>query len=95
MPSDRTGFAALYERYFAEIYNFAMRIVRNPDTAADVVQSTFASAWTQFQKGQPPQQPRPWLYAIARNKAIDELRQRRARRRGRSTTTKMRPLPSP
>ena len=76
-PSDRTGFAALYERYFAEIYNFAMRIVRNPDTAADVVQSTFASAWTQFQKGQPPQQPRPWLYAIARNKAIDELRQRR------------------
>ena len=76
-PSGRAAFAALYERHFAEIYDFAVRIVRNPDTAAYVVQSTFASAWTQVQRGDLPRQPRAWLYAIARNKAIDELRQKR------------------
>ncbi len=71
---DRDAFAALYERYFSKIYDFALRIVRNPDGAADVVQSAFASAWEQMQDGKPPQHFKAWLYTVARNKAIDERR---------------------
>jgi RNA polymerase sigma factor (sigma-70 family) len=45
--------------------------------AADVVQSAFANAWETLQKRADVKNVRAWLYAIARNAAIDELRLRR------------------
>ena len=71
---DRGAFAALYERYFERIFDFSLRIVRDSDTAADVVQGAFAKAWEQLSKGKEPRNFKAWLYTVARNKAIDELR---------------------
>jgi RNA polymerase sigma-70 factor (ECF subfamily) len=74
---DQAAFAALYERYFQAIYDFAARTVRDADGAGDVVQNTFTKAWESMKKGKGGAQVKAWLYTIARNSAIDELRHRK------------------
>ena len=68
------AFALLYERYFSGIYDFTVRIIRDQDEAGDIVQATFIKAWQQLQQAKPPQNIKAWLYKVARNAAIDELR---------------------
>ena len=77
---DRDAFAELYRRYFRELYDFAARITRDREAAADIVQSVFAGVWERARKGEPVRSPRAWLYRVAHNAAIDEIR-----RRGRTT----------
>jgi RNA polymerase sigma factor (sigma-70 family) len=74
---DRAAFEALYERHFRGLYDFALRIVRDADLAADVVQSTFVKAWDAAQKQKGVENVKAWLYTVAHNLAIDELRMRK------------------
>jgi RNA polymerase sigma-70 factor (ECF subfamily) len=74
---DRDAFAALYRRHFQGLYDFALRIVRDDDLAADVVQSTFVKAWDAARKRKEVGNVKAWLYTIAHNLAIDELRLRK------------------
>lgn len=71
---DRRALAALYERYFQGIHDFIGRTTRSPDLAADVVQNTFIKAWDSLRKGKRVANVKAWLFTIARNSAIDELR---------------------
>jgi RNA polymerase sigma factor (sigma-70 family) len=74
---DRDAFAALYERHFQGLYDFALRIVRDADLAADIVQSTFVKAWDAARKQKGVENVKAWLYTITHNLAIDELRLRK------------------
>ncbi len=71
---ERDAFATLYERYFQGIYDFALRMVHNPEMAADLVQTSFTDAWENLQKREVAGNIKAWLYTIARNNAIDQLR---------------------
>jgi RNA polymerase sigma factor (sigma-70 family) len=73
---DEQAFAALYERHHASVYDFALRLLRDPHAAADVVQSTFTKGWHALRGGKEIENVRAWLYAVARNASIDELRHR-------------------
>ena len=70
---DQAAFAALYERYFDGVYDFALRTVRHPEIAADIVQSTFTKAWDGIRKGKAGQNLKVWLYTVARKSAIDRI----------------------
>jgi len=74
----RTGnqeaFAALYDRYFPGVFDLAVRVVRNRETAANVVQMTFATAWSALRAQGPAESVKASLYTVARDYAIDELR---------------------
>jgi RNA polymerase sigma factor (sigma-70 family) len=74
---DKDAFAELYGRYYPSIYDFAVRILREPEAAADVVQATFTRAWPALRDGTRPSNVKAWLFGIARNLSIDELRRRR------------------
>ncbi|MCB0191571.1 MAG: RNA polymerase sigma factor [Anaerolineae bacterium] len=71
---NRDAFAALYKRYFQDIYDHAARVSRDQDVAADVVQSTFVKAWRQLEERKTPDNIKAWLFTVAHNAAIDELR---------------------
>ena len=73
---DEQAFATLYERHHAAIYDYALRILRDRDAAADVVQTTFGKAWPALQADGAVTDVRAWLFAVARNVSIDELRHR-------------------
>jgi RNA polymerase sigma factor (sigma-70 family) len=73
---DSDAFAQLYRRYFRELYDFAARITRDREAAADIVQSVFAAVWARLRNGEKVRSPRAWLYRVTRNAAIDEIRRR-------------------
>jgi RNA polymerase sigma factor (sigma-70 family) len=74
---DQAAFAALYERYFDGLYDFALRIVHDPDMTADIVQASFVKAWQHLQTGKVPKNIKAWLYTVGRNASIDEYRYRK------------------
>ena len=72
--------AGLYERYKRLIYSFVVHILKDEAAAEEVTQDVFLRAWDaahKFQGGRG--KVSSWLLAIAHNRAIDELRSRRAR----------------
>jgi RNA polymerase sigma-70 factor (ECF subfamily) len=77
---DSAALEQLYSRYGRVVYGLALRILTSPEHAEDVVQETFWRVWRRaatFQSGSG--QFAPWLFGIARNLCIDELRRRQAR----------------
>lgn len=66
-----------YTQFGAEVFNVALRIVRDPAAAEDVTQTAFLRACEQIRKGAALAQPRAWLLRVATNAALDELRRRK------------------
>lgn len=70
----------LYDRYAAVVYRLALRMLKNPEMAEDLVQEVFWRVWRRSggferERGRVAQ----WLFGIAHNLCIDELRRLRAR----------------
>lgn len=64
----------LMAAYGDEIHRFCLSMVRQPDTAQDLLQQTFIKAYTNLKRFEGRSTPRTWLYTIARNQCLDELR---------------------
>ncbi len=71
---DRAAFTTLYERYFPQVYDLALRLTRSPDRAADIAQDTFVKLLQRQNYRAELTSFRAWLYTVARHRAIDELR---------------------
>src|SRR3954447_1052884 len=72
------AFAALVDRHQAPLARFCGRLGGAGGDVDDVVQATFASAWTALHEGTHVMAVRGWLYRIARHEAIDRHRRRGA-----------------
>ena len=70
-------FARLFEEYSAPIYNYVLRMVADADRAADITQDTFIKAYRKLDTITDATSTRAWLYRIATNTAIDDMRRRR------------------
>jgi RNA polymerase sigma-70 factor (ECF subfamily) len=73
----RDAFGELVSRYQARLYNAAVRLVDNPEDAADVVQDAFLSAYQSLHAFKGDAEFFTWLYRIAFNAAISLRRKRK------------------
>ncbi len=73
---DRAAFGALVVRYQKPVYNVALRMLRDPEDARDVTQTTFLKAFARLEDFDPRFKFFSWLYRIAINESIN-LGQRR------------------
>ena len=71
-----TDWAAVYEATYADLVRFLYRMVWAEDRAQDLAQETFVRALRHE-----PENPRAWLFAVARNLARDEARSAGRQRR--------------
>lgn len=70
----------LYDVHAGELFGFALRTLGDRGAAEDLVQEVFLRAWLRAETYRPERGPvRAWLFAIARNLAIDAARARGAR----------------
>lgn len=77
---DGDALASLYDAHARSVYALAVRIVGEPGDAEDVVQAVFAQAWEQSSRYDASRATvAGWLMMMARARAIDRLRARKAR----------------
>jgi RNA polymerase sigma-70 factor (ECF subfamily) len=75
---DESAMASLFDRYSKVVYSVALRVLRDPASAEDVLQEIFMQIWrspdsfvaTRGSLG-------GWLAVVSRNRSIDALRRKR------------------
>jgi RNA polymerase sigma factor (sigma-70 family) len=78
---DREAFARLYDLYGPAAYSLAVRIVRDRELAADVVQNVFLAVWTGATQFDPARgQPSTWIMTMTHHKSVDMVRREQRRR---------------
>lgn len=77
LSGQREAFGELVSRYQARLYSAALRLVGNPDDAADVVQDAFLNAYQSLHTFKGDSEFFTWLYRIAFNTAISQKRKKR------------------
>jgi RNA polymerase sigma-70 factor (ECF subfamily) len=60
--------------YFAVLYRDCVRVVREPETAKDLVQETFIRVWQRCATFQGSSELLPWIRSILRHAVLDRLR---------------------
>jgi RNA polymerase sigma-70 factor (ECF subfamily) len=79
---EQAALERLYDRYGRAVYSLVLRITQHGAMAEEIVQDVFLQLW----KNAPLYQPErgrlePWLFTIARNRALDHLRLKREKQR--------------
>ncbi len=77
---DRAAFSQLVRRHQGSLFNFAIRQVRVPQVAEDVVQETFVRVVQNAADFKHEARFTTWVYTITRNLCIDHLRKRALRK---------------
>jgi RNA polymerase sigma factor (sigma-70 family) len=74
VAGDPGGIAEAYDRYAMPLYAYCRSLLREPADAADAVQDTFLIATAKLGGLKDPSKLRSWLYAVARNECLRQLR---------------------
>lgn len=72
-------FEAAYEQYFREIQRYLFGLCRDAALAEELAQESFFKALKGAERYREGTDLRAWLYAIARNAFLDQVRRRRSR----------------
>jgi len=75
---DEQAMASLFDRYSKVVYSVALRVLRDPASAEDILQEIFMQVWrnpdsfvaTRGSLG-------GWLAVVSRNRSIDQLRRKK------------------
>jgi len=79
LTNDRV--AALYKSFGPAIYSRCLRILKDPAAAEDATQEVFIRVARYLDKTRDPVQALAWIYRIATNHCLNEIRGRRRRAR--------------
>src|SRR5579862_3220363 len=79
LRGETAAYNGLVQRYQRQVYNLAYRMTGNAEDAGDLVQETFLRAYGALASFRQDASFLTWLYKIASNLCIDQLRSRKAR----------------
>ena len=73
---DERAFGELVTRYESKVYSLAMKMLRNPEDAEDVLQETFLRAYRGLKSFKGNSTFSTWIYRITANSALMRLRKK-------------------
>ena len=73
---DRAAFEELVARYQQPVLNFILRTLPDSAEAEDLAQGVFVQVWKSAARYEPAAKFSTWLFTIARNLCLNELRRR-------------------
>lgn len=71
---DADAYGQIVERYKDALYRHCFALVRDEDTAEDISQESFITAYYKLNKFDSTKRFSTWLFKIAHNKSLDSLR---------------------
>ena len=77
LAGDEKAYRELVERYQAQVYSVALRMVRRSEDAEDLTQETFVRMFRALSRYDPTRPFAAWLFTIASRLCIDHIRRRR------------------
>ena len=95
LQRDAGALETLYDRYGRPVYSLVLRIAQHPSSAEEIVQDVFMQLWRSADRFQISRGPlEPWLFTMARNRALDFLRLKREKQRRREDSSDSEIMPS-
>lgn len=76
LSGDKKSLEILMARYLSPVYGFVYRMTKGSRETEDIVQETFVKAWKKLKSFDRQKSFKVWIFAIAKNAAIDHLRKR-------------------
>ena len=73
---DRAAFVTLVEKYKQPLFSFVFRTLRDETETEDVAQNTFLQVWKSRARYERTAKFSTWLFTIARNLCLNEIRRR-------------------
>src|SRR5258707_4545583 len=74
---DQMAFGEFYEATSPHLYGVALRILRDPPAAEEILQEAYVNVWHHAGSYEVAKsQPLTWLTTIVRNRCLDQLRRR-------------------
>jgi len=82
IPLDREAVAKIFDLHYDELYRYLYGRLGHQETAEDLTQAAFHRLVEAIGRGRgPSRNARAWLYRVARNLAVDEVRRQTLRSR--------------
>jgi RNA polymerase sigma factor (sigma-70 family) len=78
LSGDQYAFESLVHRYSTPLFNFIYRFLGDYDQACDVLQHVFIQLHTSLPSLRTDKPLKAWLFQVARNRCLDELRRKHA-----------------
>jgi RNA polymerase sigma-70 factor (ECF subfamily) len=78
LAGEQTAFEMLVRRYNTAIFNFICHMLNDYDLACDVSQQVFMQLYISMPTLRTGEPLKAWLFQVARNRCLDELRRKRA-----------------
>jgi RNA polymerase sigma factor (sigma-70 family) len=78
LAGDQRAFEALVRRYNVPLFNFICHCLGDYDLACDVSQQVFLQLYISMPTLRTGEPLKAWLFQVARNRCLDELRRKRA-----------------
>ena len=79
MVESNAAFTEVFREYHVRLFHYALQLVSDREDAMDITQETFLRLHRHWARRDESKPIAAWLYAIARNLAIDQLRKRGVR----------------
>ncbi|MEH6942285.1 RNA polymerase sigma factor SigX [Bacillus sp. JJ722] len=70
-------FQNLYEKYHQDVFQFLFYMVKNRETAEDLMQEVYIKVLHSYERFEGKSSEKTWLFSIARNTAIDHFRKQK------------------
>ena len=80
LAGDQQAFEVLVHRYSTLLFNFIYHFLEDYDKACDISQQVFLQLYISLGNLNTEGPLKPWLFQVARNRSLDEIRQRNRRR---------------
>jgi RNA polymerase sigma-70 factor, ECF subfamily len=74
---DEQAFEGLYKRYRPALFTFILNILRDYDLSCDILQQVFLQLYISLPTLKTNKPFKSWLFQVARNRCLDELRRKR------------------
>src|SRR5207245_5916677 len=78
LAGDQQAFEVLVQRYTRPLFTLTCRCLGEYDAASDILQQVMLQLYLSLPKLRTGEPLKAWLYQVARNRCLDELRRKRA-----------------
>ena len=76
LAGEKSAFEPLIRRYEQSLFSFIYHLLGNYDLACDILQDVFIKFYLSLPDLRIDQPLKPWLFQVARNRCVDELRRK-------------------